>query len=257
MGGTFVSHQRNYVRTDRLALQHDVDLHWKTANPVALCDLLPFDELWRGATRFPLADDVDARAPGACHAVLLACLHRASHHYDSDDLLWLVDIHLLVERFTAAERADAIGVILRAGAGAICRRALQLARDRFGTRGAADLLDALTSSGSQSAELPSIYLRPDVSKADLLRADLATVPGIGKRVRLLKEHLFPPASYMLRGAGVSGRWTLPARYALRIVRGARGWFRPIQPAADRDRRRAMFDTRGGFGDSETRSLGDR
>jgi hypothetical protein len=65
-----------------------------------------------------------------------------------------------------------------------------------------------------------------VRKADLLMADLSVLPWRG-RLRLLREHLFPPADYMLSDPRPARRLPLPAHYLWRILRGARGWFRPL------------------------------
>lgn len=226
MGGELVSHQRNYVRRDTLYARHDCDLHWKPLNPVALADLLSFDDLLRDGYPVPLGDGHVARMAKPVHALLLACLHRASHHYDSGDLLWLHDIHLLAERLSALDHTELIELARRTGAGAICARGLRLSRDRFETRLPVDLLDRLETPGD-ALPLPLIYLTSDVRKADLLRADLAAIPDWRRRVRLLREHVFPPADYMLRGSGRSRWLLLPVLYAWRIVRGARGWFRPL------------------------------
>jgi hypothetical protein len=233
VAGQFVSHQRSYIRREASGLRHDIDLHWKPSNPVPLADLLPFDDLFDSAQVVAIGQASEVRVPRPAHALLLSCLHRSSHHADSADLLWLYDIHLQAHRLTDDERAEALDLIGRTGAGASCARALVLARERFNTSVSDDLLAALRTPGR--VPLPALYLRSDVSKADLLKADLAAIDGVRGRVRLLKEHLFPPAAYMLRDPRQS-RWVLPALYAWRIVRGARGWFRPLGPSAARDRR---------------------
>jgi hypothetical protein len=48
--------------------------------------------------------------------------------------------------------------------------------------------------------------------------------GPRRGARLLREHLFPPASYMARAYGVRRTWLLPAFYAQRAVVGLARWF---------------------------------
>jgi hypothetical protein len=228
VSGQLVAHQRNYVRRAGESFRHDVDLHWKAANPVSIADVLPADELLRGAATASLGDGQVARIARPDHALLLACLHRASHHHDSGDLLWLYDIHLLAERLTVPEIDTLVATARRTGSGAVCARGLRLAVDRFGTRlPSSTVLTDLEEPLEGGRRLPSIFLESGGRKVDLLLADLRAIPGWQGRVRLLREHLFPPADYMLSGFRRSNRLWLPALYGWRIVRGARGWFRPL------------------------------
>jgi hypothetical protein len=224
--GRHVAHQRNFVRHDRGGLHSHCDLHWKPANPVAVADLLSFQELLDASQAVSIAGVRVARTPQDAHALLLACLHRAAHHHDSDDLLWLYDIHLLAERLTEKDVASLIDLSQRSGAGAVCARGLRLALDRFETRLPSTLVPALEAAPAAGPALPAAFLKSGVRKADLLMADLAVLPWRG-RLRLLREHLFPPADWMLSDPRPARRLLLPALYLWRIVRGARGWFRPL------------------------------
>ena len=224
--GRLIAHQRNFVRHDSGGLRSDCDLHWKPANPVAVADLLSFQELLDASQVVSIGDVLVARTPQDAHALLLACLHRAAHHHDSDDLLWLYDIHLLAERLTEKDVASLIDLSQRSGAGAVCARGLRLALDRFETRLPATLLPSLEAAPAAGPALPAAFLKSGVRKADLLMADLSVLPWRG-RLRLLREHLFPPADYMLSDPRPARRLLLPAHYLWRILRGARGWFRPL------------------------------
>jgi hypothetical protein len=53
----------------------------------------------------------------------------------------------------------------------------------------------------------------------LLLAEVRALDGWGERWRLLREHAFPPADYMLRKYETRRRWLLPVLY----VRRAFGW----------------------------------
>jgi Uncharacterised nucleotidyltransferase len=224
--GDLVGHQRNYIREAGRGFRHDCDLHWKPSNPVAIADVLPADDLWQAAEALSIAGHCTALIARPDHALLLACLHRASHHHDSSDLLWLYDLHLLAERLTAEQVHDFVEIGRRTGAGPLCARGLSLARDRFSTRlPGASLLSDLEQTSART--LPGVYGRSSVRKVDLLWADLRSIPDWRHRLRLLGEHLFPPADYMLKGAPAPGRPRLAFLYLWRIVRGARGWFRPL------------------------------
>ena len=189
--GRHVAHQRNFIRHDRGGLHNHCDLHWKPANPVAVADLLSFQELLDASQVVSIGDACVARTPQDAHALLLACLHRAAHHHDSEDLLWLYDIHLLAERLTEKDVASLIDLSQRSGAGAVCARGLRLALERFETRLPPTLVPSLEAASAGGPALPAAFLKSGVRKADLLMADLAVLPWRG-RLRLLREHLFPP-----------------------------------------------------------------
>jgi len=227
VSGELVMYQRTYERRDALGLRHDCDLHWKVANPQPFADLVSADELLREGEAVSIGDGHAARAPRPVHGLLLACLHRVSHHYDSGDLLWLHDIHLLADRVIGRGDAEFLALARRTGAGAICARGLRLASERFGTQVPSALLTDLETPPEGIPPLPDVYLKTGVRRIDVLMADLEALGSWRRRWRLVREHLFPPADYMLTHYGRSSRAMLPALYLWRIVRGAPRWFRPF------------------------------
>lgn len=228
VNGQLVSHQRNYTRSARQGIRHDIDLHWKALNPVPLADLLPAAALLDASVAVSIGGGVEARVARRDHALLLACLHLAAHHPGSrDDLLWLHDVHLLAGVLTADQGRALLETATETGTGPVCAQGLRLAADRFGTFFSPGLLSDLEAPTASSRRMPGVYLQARVRRADLLRADMAAIPRWRGRARLLREHLFPPASYMLAGSGKRSRLWLPALYLRRILRGAAGWFRPL------------------------------
>jgi hypothetical protein len=69
------------------------------------------------------------------------------------------------------------------------------------------------------------YVEGTVRKRDVLVSDLAVLPTWGARLRLIREHVFPPASFILKRYGVRNPLWLPALYAHRFVTGAFKWAR--------------------------------
>ena len=221
--GALVSHQRVYVRSDDGVRHHACDLHWKIANPAAFADLVSTEDLLRDAASISV-DGVTARIPSRADALLLACWHRVSHHQDSDNLLWLYDLHLLADGMSEADTARVIDAARRTKTAAVCARGLSLAADRFGTGMPATLLARLSAEHDASPRTAA-YLRRDARKVDLLAADLRALPDWRSRLRLIREHLFPPADYMFAVSGRSHPALLPALYLRRIIRGSFAWFR--------------------------------
>ena len=223
--GAFVTHQRLHVRSDASGRRFACDLHWKIANPAPFADLLSPEDILREAASISLDAPLAARIPCRTHALLLASWHRVSHHHDSGNLLWLYDLHLLADGLTDAEASAVVEITRRTRTSAICARGWSLARERFGTRLPAPLRDEEEASRRMPDTL-AVYLKPDARRVDFLRADLQALPDWRSRARLLREHLFPPAEYMLSSYPRSSRATLPALYLWRIARGVRRWFGP-------------------------------
>lgn len=215
--------QRHYEKRGPGGVIHHLDLHWKIANPRLFADALTFEELEPRAIPVTRLGRF-ARMPGFADALFVACLHRVAHHADAVDLLWLWDIHLLLERLSEDDRECFVTLAERGGMRAVCARSLELVSDLFGTRGAAETAARFRASECQApAELSAQFLG-GISRATILRTDLATL-SFFERLRLISDHLFPPVPYMRARYPGWARILLPLAYADRIVRGAPKWFR--------------------------------
>jgi Uncharacterised nucleotidyltransferase len=221
--GELVTHQFQYERRTAAGLEL-VDLHWKIANPHAFADVFRVDELEQDA----IAIDglgACARGPSDVHSLLLACLHTVAHHAGSERLVWLYDIHLLASRLSEAEREEGAALARDRGLAAVCGWAMQRARRRFATPVPDGWLEERRHADAH-AEPTAAFLRRDRTKTDVLVSDLRALPGWRDRMRLVREHLFPPAAYVRQAYGVSSGGLLPLLYAHRILRGVGRWFRP-------------------------------
>ena len=228
VSGRLVAYQFHSQRIDRHGIRHLYDVHWKIANPQRFADAIGFEELAAGALPLPLIGK-GARGIGRVHALWLACVHRAAHHYDQETLVWLYDVHLLAGALDGDGMARLVALAERTGVRRICLRALLLARDRFGTTIAPDVIAALQAAPAD--EPSTLYLRPGTRTFDVLLDDVRVLPGWRPRLTLLREHLFPDAAYMRRTyAGGSSR-PIVWLYFRRIVTGAIKWLRRGTPAA--------------------------
>ena len=183
--------------------------------------IVAFDEVWPRSIPVPSLGP-HARTLSPQDSLLLACLHRAAHHRDRVDLLWLWDIHLIASHMTAGDLAAFATDALRARAGQVCARGLALAREYFGTQTPEGVTASLESAAGESS---ADFVGRPLSAFDVARADMAALGGWRLRAQLAREHLFPPASYM---RARYPRWPaalLPLAYAHRIVRGAPSWLR--------------------------------
>jgi putative nucleotidyltransferase-like protein len=215
--------QRHYVKHGPGAVLYHLDVHWKLAIPRVFANALTFDELESGAIHVaPLG--ASARTLGYLDALFLACLHRVAHHGDALDLLWLWDIHLLMERLSVDERERFIALAERTNMRAICARGLRLAGLLFGTRNAAETAARLETLTVHANQEPSARFLGGIRAITVLGTDLITLPWLD-RVHLIADHLIPSTVYMRSRYPGWPRVLLPLAYIARIARGAPKWFR--------------------------------
>jgi hypothetical protein len=220
--GTFVSHQIAFERVDRHGVNHVIDLHWKVVNPQVLADSLPFEELWRDALPAPALGPC-ARVPSPHASGALACIHRLAHHQGDDRLIWLYDLRVLTTALDDLEWKRFCRLACARGVAGLCLDGLRRAREHLGIHVPGTVEDELARAAP--GEPSRHYLERVVRKRDVLVSDLTLLTSWRARVRLLREHLFPPPAFILQRYGVSNRLLLPALYAYRLVTGAYRWLR--------------------------------
>ncbi|HUK33452.1 MAG TPA: nucleotidyltransferase family protein [Vicinamibacterales bacterium] len=213
--------QFHLVKTDHHELVHALDVHWSISNVRAFGAVLSYDELARDSVDVP-ALGPHARAASPVHALLIACVHRVAHHGDTAQLLWLFDIHLLARGLTPVERESFAALVTSRRMRSVCVRSLTLAQEAFG--GVDEQWIASLCSPEAADEPTAAFVGGGLRQADILKSDLAATAWTSK-ISLLKEHLFPPASYMRQRYPRWPALLLPLAYARRIVSGAPRWLR--------------------------------
>ena len=217
--GELLFRQFEFGKQDAFGVGHAFDFHWQVSTQIAFADLLTCDELAAEASAIP-ALGVHARGAGLVHALLLACVHPAMHHQNVERLIWVHDVHLLVERLRGEELDRFVELAMHKGVAAICAQALTRARSRLGTRVSEHALRRL---GGAAGEPTAVYLEPRRRWRDELISNVGGLPHWSDRLRLLREVVFPDPAYMLRSYGLTNRTIgialLPALY---LHRGARG-----------------------------------
>jgi hypothetical protein len=197
------------------------DVHWRVANPQAFGDVLPFDELWRASVPMPRLGPA-ARGLSPVHALVLACTHRIAHHFDSNRLIWLYDIHLIASALTADEWDGFLSLAERWHVAGVCGHSLERAVSCFATV-IPDNVVAAARLHARSEALTAAYAGPPRRHIANVMSDLQALAGWRDRLRLLRQHAFPPPQYMREVYAKSSRAPLAFLYARRVVRGARRW----------------------------------
>ena len=222
ISGDLIMSQLMYRRTDERAIRYQFDVHWKISNALAYADRLSYDEIRAEAVSMPRLDS-RALAPSAVHSLAVACVHRIAHHADTDDLLWLYDIHLLARSLTEAEWRRALALAEAKQLCAVLLRGIERAGSAIGQSAPGHVIQRLSELSSREPAAP--LLGSPARTIDLVLTDLRALPSSRARLQLLAEHLIPSASYMRRAYPRCPPTLLPLAYAYRIVRGAPKWFR--------------------------------
>jgi hypothetical protein len=222
MRGELVSSQSSWIKLDGYGVTHSIDLHWRINNCQIFAEAASYDELLNDSVPIQV---LGARALGPVHALLLACMHRVTHvsaawgvdetrHY-GDRLIWLYDIHLLTSRMSLSELTAFVRLAVERRLKTICIDGLRHSQRCFGTPLPDQILAALSAAGPP--EPSARYLAP--GRLRFLLRDIRSLSNVRDRLRLVREHLFPPAEYMRKKYSVSGRASLSILYLRRAVQG--------------------------------------
>jgi len=225
ISGDLVMFQAAFERVDRLGIEHVLDIHWRIANPQVVSQVLSHDELLERSVTVRI-ENYPMRVPSAIDSLLLACVHRVAHHPDLEKPFWIEDIHLLASRLGPSEWQTFVTRAADRSIRTICCQGLQRAQQTFQTTIPADVLTTLSRNSSEPS---AIFVRDGLRPVDRLASDLRTLGPVAA-VRLLREHLFPPAEYMRAKYGVARRAMLPAYYVARVLGGISKWFRAYRAA---------------------------
>lgn len=202
ISGEFVSYQGSYTRTQQGGESHTLDVHWRINNSELLSRLFTHQELLERASPLPQLSPY-ALAASPVHALLIACMHRATHkenpyyvdgaaYYSGDRQIWLYDIHLLLIALTPAQFDEFLTMVEAKGLRAVCQEGIERAQGCFHTRvpeAVAEALNRPNSAGAPDRYLASSHLRQQWM-------DFVALGNMRHRAAFVREVLFPSAEYM-------------------------------------------------------------
>jgi hypothetical protein len=202
VSGEFVSYQSNYTLERDDGTAHTLDTHWKINNSEVLSRLFSYQELRAKAQPAPrLCAQAWAAAP--VHALLLACMHRATHkqvpYYhrgkaieDPNRLIWLYDIHLLALAMGPDEWDECSRLATTKGLRAVCAEGLREAQLRFNSPLPEKVLQGF--GNTTETEKASRYLAASTWRQTWM--DFWALDGATTKLRMTAETLFPSEAYM-------------------------------------------------------------
>jgi hypothetical protein len=229
VSGEFVSYQDSFTKEFESG-DHTIDLHRRINNSELLSHLFSYTELRGDACQLP-ALCKGALGVGPVHALLLACLHPATHihnpyfvdevvHHGDNRLIWYYDVNLMTQSLTPTQWQD---FVERAAAKGLCEislKGLERAATYFGARCPEIVWRTLAKTG----EPVTIYLK--ASKLGQAWIDFSAISGLPNRLRFARELIFPPVAYMRAKYEQSSDAWLLWFYARRAAAGLIKRFRP-------------------------------
>ena len=217
--GKFVGYQMQLQCRDARNLVHNIDLHWRISDAQSFAWLFSFADLAAAAVPVPALDPGASRL-GNVHALLLCLLHRAGNNLFQapgfgDRLIWLYDIHLLVEAMTERQLDDFRATVETKRVGAITLQGLRQCAGRFPSPRLADLIDVLL--GSAQAQSGAEFLGAVRLRREWM--ELRAIPRAASRFNYLAERAFPSREYVRERYPESSASPLPLLHARRWLEG--------------------------------------
>jgi hypothetical protein len=216
VSGDLISHELGCYKTGPGGLTFALDVHWRLSNNTLFAERFTFAELAAAAMPIP-ALGPPARGLSAVHALLLACMHRIGHlpAGNADRLIWLYDIHRLVQRLTDEQRQQWMTLAEERGVCGPCLDGLSTAQTWLATVLPEAVLRRLRAGAARERFDP----RQARSQWRFAWLIFRTLPSTAARRRWLGQHLFPEADYMRRKYDFQHPGWLPWFYGVRFVRG--------------------------------------
>ena len=214
-GGKVSIAQRAWLCTDIVGVEHAIDLHWRVSNVQLFRRALEWDELW--AARVPISQlGPHAFGPSVAHALVLACIHRIAHHARSPRQIWLDDIDRLCGMLDDQGWCAFSALARNRGLGAAVAASLDDASAACGTRLPPPVMQDLNAPGATTPEVARFIARPRTR----LGAAASDWRQLGTRDRLtfIRDHVFPPPSYIRDRYQVTSPVAIAWMYISRLAR---------------------------------------
>lgn len=222
-----LSYQQIYAMTDRYGYGHIIDIHWRINNRHAFASAFSWQDLQQNTALIP-ALWPGARTMNTPYQLLSLCLHRVGHFTFStfdellterrDRLLWLYDIFLVCRELDTTAWQQ-FGELCRAKQlSAVAVDSIDAAAACFPFEFPETIRSALVEAGHKDSSRR--LLKGGFINA--LISELGALPGWQDKAGLVKEHLLPPAEYLLARYEKQSRLWLPLLYIRRLI----GYFAP-------------------------------
>jgi hypothetical protein len=214
--GEFVGYQYNCYRQLPGGLYHALDIHSKINDYGFFARLFEYEELRRHSQIIPELN-LSISGLNPVWSMAIACIHHATNipQGNADRFIWIYDIHLLASSFDKQQWQELSDLVIEKQIAGICLNTLKISIKLFDTAVPKTILENLFGSGKTE------QLQPQKMKTrrDMYKLDFLNNKGGRNKLRQLREHLFPSASYMKQKYSLDSAIKLPYYYIHRIIRG--------------------------------------
>lgn len=212
--GELVSYQSTYGKKLPGKSTLNIDLHWRINNRQTLAKTYDISELSeRGTSVASLGHSIII--PSAVDSILLACLHRLGHHANDERLIWLYDIHLLINTLNEDDWEEFCLLNEDKHVAAITLDALTTCQDLLKTQIPSGPLKTLRKLAKRN-EPSQLFLQRNLSEWAIFKEDLKALGSLKLKIQLVTETLFPSKDYIRAQMGTQNIYK---GHAKRFIRG--------------------------------------
>jgi hypothetical protein len=167
--------------------QTHFDIHWKLSNRVMFRATLPFEDCYQNRQAVKTLGP-SAYTLSAVDLLLHACIHRIAHgrNTERDRLIWLYDVHQLVEAMDEVELEEFKNKAKERLVGVLCADAIEVAQELFGTGLPEGFLVGLRENENNEPSAKLIHS----SKLRWAWEDMRSLKGVWEKTAFAKELLF-------------------------------------------------------------------
>jgi hypothetical protein len=219
--------QESWVADTAIGFAPAVDIHWRINASSAVSQML------EGALRLDQAialDRLSARAIGIgpVDNLILIAINRSAHGqfgyhvgddllFDTDRLIWALDVHLLASAFGAQEWDALTERVARTGTGPMVEGMLAFAMRVFGTAVPEATIAALRSLPADQG-LAAYYGAS--SHLWRLKRDIAAGADLAEKAQVLRYAVFPSDEFLQARFPDAQAWARPVLHLRRMIEGA-------------------------------------
>ncbi len=196
-----------------------VEAHWHLFHGSAYRNLV-LDSWWERARTISY-DGCEIRVFDPVDQLIHACAHLMLHHATSWNLVWLLDLRLLIDR--NGEVWDWDAVVERVRSLHLSRSVhyyLSACQQWFGSCVPGFALEALSRDAPDAEERHYLHIA-ESQRPFFLQMILQRARGLGvwRAPRAYFQNVFPPWTYMQYRYGAGSQWMAPIYYLKRLARG--------------------------------------
>lgn len=203
---------------------HQVDLHWRINASAAIARRLEGIGPFERAISLPRLSP-NARGLALADNLLLTCINRTAHgllgylhgrekRFESDRLIWAVDIHLVAQSLNSDDWKALAARAIESGTASSLASGLIFAKNACGTAIPEGVMDRLAKS--QADDITAL-LQPQ--SRERFGRDFRASATLADKARLLRYTAFPSPQFLRDKYPGAAHWPTPVLAARRIVAG--------------------------------------